>query len=78
MKVEDQQQICQLLIRLGATSAQAEVMSRQILRRAEQIAVERGIERLQALDSLLRAVVSGRHGIVEPEDKDGAGWRGSK
>lgn len=66
-------QVKQLLLQLGAVDSQAEVMARQLLRRADQVAAERGIERLQALDQLLRAVINGRNGIVDPSRKSEQG-----
>lgn len=53
--------------RLGAPKAQAETMARQLLKRAEQLAVERNQTREQALDWLLRVTIQGRQGAVPPE-----------
>lgn len=50
--------------RLGATAAQARTMAAQLLKRAEQIASERGVTREVALKGLLDVVVKGRAGEV--------------
>lgn len=53
--------------RLGApTDAQAEVLARQLLKRADQLAAERGVAREAALKHLLDVLVSGRRGEVPP------------
>ena len=44
-------------------------MARQLLKRAEQLAVERTISREKALENLLRVLVMGRQGEVPPEYK---------
>ena len=53
-------------MRLGAGRAQAETMAAQLLKRAEQLAAERGITREAALGHLLKIVVQGRAGEVPP------------
>ena len=53
--------------RLGASSAQATTMAAQLLKRAEQIARERGGTREAALARLLELAVKGRAGEL-PED----------
>ncbi len=60
-------QLARLCRRLGAdTDAQAEVLARQLLKRAEQLAAERGLAREAALQHLLGVLVSGRRGEVPP------------
>jgi len=60
-------QLAGLCRRLGAeTDEQATVMARQLLRRADQLATERGITREAALQHLLSMVVHGRQGEVPP------------
>ena len=49
---------------LGAGERQANVMARQTLKRANQIAAERGVSRAEALRGLLEVVVAGRSGEV--------------
>ena len=60
----EQEQLSQLCERLGATPTQAAVMAAQLLKRAEQLAQERGITREAALKGLLDVVVKGRAGEV--------------
>jgi hypothetical protein len=58
------EQLTQLCERLGASRAQAAMMARQLLKRAEQIAAERGIPTDEALKGLLEVLVKGRAGEV--------------
>lgn len=65
--MDELKQLTQLCERLGAaTSAQAEAMARQLLKRADQLAAERNLPREQALQHLLEIVVQGREGNVPP------------
>lgn len=59
----------QLCERLGAQPAQAETMARQLLKRADQLASERGIAREQAMKHLLDVLIHGRQGEVPPDFK---------
>jgi len=52
----------QSLANLGATSDQARVMAGQLLKRARQVAAERGIPEAAAMSELLAKVVAGRKG----------------
>lgn len=56
------EQVSSLFIRLGAEAPQAQVMARQLLKRARQIAVEQNITELEALENLLKQVVEARQG----------------
>lgn len=58
------EELIRLCKRLGASPAQAQVMAAQLLKRAEQHAVERGVTREAALARLLEMVVKGRAGEV--------------
>ena len=58
------EQLTELCERLGAPRTQAAVMAAQLLKRAEQLAAERGITRETALRGLLEVVVKGRAGEV--------------
>ena len=60
----EHEQLTELCERLGAPHAQAAIMAAQLLKRADQIAVERGITRETALRGLLEVVVKGRAGEV--------------
>lgn len=57
--------LVELCRRLGAPAPQAETMARQLLKRADQLALDRGISREAAMDYLLRLVVKGRNGVVD-------------
>ena len=57
-------QLRALCERLGASPAQAATMAAQLLKRAGQLAAERGMTRDAALAHLLNVVVKGRNGEV--------------
>lgn len=60
-------QLTALCRRLGAeTDVQAETMARQLLKRTDQLAAERGITREAALQHLLSVMAHGRRGEVPP------------
>jgi len=61
------QQLTQLCERLGAPPAQAATMAAQLLKRAGQLATERGTTREAELTRLLDLVVKGRAGVVPAE-----------
>jgi hypothetical protein len=63
----EHEQLRQLCERLGASTAQAEIMAAQLLKRAEQLAAERGTTREAALARLLELVVQGRSGNAPGE-----------
>lgn len=63
----EHEQLTQLCEELGAARAQAETMAAQLLKRAGQLAGERGITREAALKRLLDLVVQGRAGQVPAE-----------
>lgn len=60
----EQAQLTQLCERLGAGPAQAAVMAAQLLKRADQLALERGKTREETLANLLGLLVQGRSGEV--------------
>lgn len=59
---DDLAKIARIFVNLGAPEEQAKVMSAQLLKRADQIAEERGISKLEATESLLKQVVEARQG----------------
>lgn len=60
------EQLAQVCERLGAPPAQAQIMAAQLMKRADQLARERGIPREVAMKGLLDVVVKGRAGDVPP------------
>ena len=60
--MSEQEEIVELLRRLGATAEQADTMVNQIRKRADQLAAERQVSRAEAMRYLLEAVVKGRSG----------------
>ena len=63
---EELEKLTQLCERLGAAPAQAGTMARQLLKRADQLAAERGMPREQAMAHLLQVLIQGRQGEVPP------------
>ena len=55
-------QVARIFTNLGADSEQSQVMAAQLLKRAGQIATERGISKVEATESLLKQVVAARQG----------------
>ncbi|MDO8543788.1 MAG: hypothetical protein Q7S40_25380 [Opitutaceae bacterium] len=66
------EQLTALCEQLGAARAQAATMAAQLLKRAGQLAVERGIAREAALSHLLNLLVKGHAGEV-PKEFSGPG-----
>ncbi len=58
------EQLTQLCGQLGAPPAQAATMAAQLLKRADQLALERGVAREEALKGLLEVLIKGRAGEV--------------
>jgi hypothetical protein len=50
-------------VNLGAPEKQAAVMASQLIKRAEQIAQERDISKVEATESLLKQVLEARQGL---------------
>lgn len=71
--MDDLAQLTKLCGGLGATPEQADVMARQLIKRADQLVAERGQSREEAMAYLLRLVVQGHQGEVprefQPPDK---------
>ena len=69
------EQELELIVRLfegmGANKSQAEVMARQLLKRAGQISAERNVSKVAAVDLLLRQISEARAGR-SPESFDSA------
>ncbi|WP_309026009.1 hypothetical protein [Pelagicoccus enzymogenes] len=55
-------QVASILEQWGAEGSQAKVMAAQLLKRAEQISEQRGVEKVEALADLLKLVKAGRDG----------------
>lgn len=63
------EKVTELCTALGAAPGPAETMARQLMKRADQIAAERGIPREVAMTQLLQILVQGRQGKVPVEFK---------
>jgi hypothetical protein len=55
-------QLTALCEQMGASRPQAEVMARQLAKRADQLAQQRGITRVEAMAHLLQVLMRGRNG----------------
>ena len=62
----EHEQLVALCTKMGAGPAQAQAMAAQLAKRADQLAAERGITRLEAMSHLLQLVVKGRSGEAPP------------
>lgn len=63
----DLAQLQELCRRFGASPEQAETMARQLIKRADQLAAERQITPVAAMEHLLKVLVYGRNGEVPPD-----------
>ena len=59
---EDTANVARIFVNLGASEEQAQIMSAQLLKRADQIAEARGISKVEATESLLKKVLEARQG----------------
>lgn len=73
MSDQDIANLTSILQRLGAEESSAEVMAKQLLKRADQMAVERSTTRIEALDYLLKVTIAGREGQVYEGEPPGNG-----
>jgi hypothetical protein len=62
--VSELEKVTELCAKLGAAPEQAATMARQLMKRADQISVERSIPRETAMAQLLQILVQGRQGNV--------------
>jgi hypothetical protein len=65
--MDELKKLTELCARLGAPPVQADAMARQLIKRTDQLASERGQTREEAMAYLLRLLVQGRNGTVPPE-----------
>lgn len=61
--------ISQIFINLGAPKQNAEVMAKQLIKRAEQIAEEKNTSKIKELQKLLEISVLGAQGRLHPSDE---------
>jgi hypothetical protein len=62
----EREQLLALCVKLGATSGQASAMTDQLIKRCDQLVLERGWERVRAMEHLLTVLVKARSGEVVP------------
>lgn len=61
-KARELADIARIFLNLGAPETKAKVMASQLLKRAEQIAEERGFSKVEATAYLLKKVLEARRG----------------
>lgn len=61
------EQLTALCQRLGAEAKPAATMAAQLLKRADQLVIERGMERMAALSYLIELMVKARNGESPPQ-----------
>lgn len=61
---EELETVTRLFTGMGAEQSQAEVMARQLLKRAGQLSAERGISKVEATEVLLRQISEARAGCT--------------
>ena len=62
-------EIARVFENLGADEAKAQVMARQIIKRAERIAEEKESSKIDELRKLLEIAVLGAQGLLKPSDQ---------
>ena len=62
-------EIARVFQNLGADDAKAQVMARQIIKRAERIAEEKESSKIDELRKLLEIAVLGAQGLLKPSDQ---------
>lgn len=58
----EEEQLVQLCERMGSPREQAEIMARQLMKRADQLSATRNITRVEAMSHLLQLLLKGRKG----------------
>jgi len=69
MSDEDIQQVAGIFQNLGAEEENALTMSRQLIKRAEQLAEERNTTKITELQDLLETAICGAQGALKPDKK---------
>ena len=70
MNPEDEiEKVSEIFLNLGAENEQARLMARQLIKRAEQRAVEKGSSKVAELQKLLEVSVFGAQGRLKPSDE---------
>ncbi len=67
---KDVQKVAELFRNMGAKENQAEVMAKQLLRRAAQLAEERKISLFESTETLLKRVVQAQQGLLPDSGSD--------
>lgn len=73
---QNEESLTKLCQQLGSPESQARTMARQLLKRSEQIAEERGIKRVEAMEHLLSLLIRGAQGETPRDFPPHKGPRG--
>jgi len=66
MNQEEIEDVAKLFKNLGAEEKQAEIMAKQLLKRADQLARERNSSKTEELQKLLEVSICGAQGMLKP------------
>ena len=69
MNREEIENVAKLFKNLGAEEKQAEIMAKQLLKRAEQLAKERKSSKTEELQKLLEVSIYGAQGMLKPSQE---------
>ena len=69
MNREEIENVAKLFKNLGAEEKQAEIMAKQLLKRAEQLAQERNSSKTEELQKLLEVSIYGAQGMLKPSQE---------
>ena len=62
-------EVAQIFVNLGASEKNAQVMAKQLIKRAEQVAAEKKTSKITELQKLLEISVLGAQGRLHPSDE---------
>ena len=69
MNREEIENVAKLFKNLGAEEKQAEIMAKQLLKRADQLAQERNSSKTEELQKLLEVSIYGAQGMLKPSQE---------
>ena len=73
MNREEIENVAKLFKNLGAEEKQAEIMAKQLLKRAEQLAQERNSSKTEELQKLLEVSIYCAQGMLKPSQESDLG-----
>ena len=67
METGEKEQLAKVFERLGAPREQALRMASQLMRRAEQLAAESNLSKVESVERLMGLCMEGFHGRIDPD-----------